>query len=196
MVYCQEGDKPTIKYKFSGQNEKIHFSEYAPIDVVTKEIPVEGTQNYVNDGFGIAFRSGSCSGLTCNFVVQDYYIEYPPGDFAKVFIMPCGQTTFSNSATSINRGEIVPGQLLIVNPNQKCPAPGKKRCSIQVLYNNILVFSDQGDCPVSFSVQCGNCPPGTEEHKSPAFPGYCCLECENIASQIRQIAATVRGING
>jgi hypothetical protein len=197
MSYCNEGDKPTIKYKFSGQNEKTFKSEFAPIDVITKTIPIEGTDNYSNSGFLIRFRSGSCNGLTCQLIVHDYYIQYQaPEGSPRIYYIPCGETKFSSSAWfSINRGEIEPGKLVQVDTSVRCSTSNNQRCSIQILHNNMLLFSDQGNCPVTFTVSCGNCPPGTEEHKTNTYPGYCCLDCQSIASEIRGIANTVRGLN-
>ena len=92
-----------------------------------------------------------------------------------------------------------------IDPNQvsfdytkKCPESNdnKNRCSIQVLYQGLVIFQDQGDCPINFSVSCGNCPEGTEEHKTSAYPGYCCMDCASIAAEIRGLTNTVRGLNG
>jgi hypothetical protein len=211
MVYCQTGDKPTIKYRFSGQNEKVYKSDFAPVEVTTKVTPIENTGNYKPEGYGIGFVPLNGNGTYFWHIVHDHKIfNIPTGvdptwqTTPRITLMLCGQTAFpkvSNCGSSAFQfyteclqTSLFNGQFDI-DPNRKCPTANGERCSIQITHNGIVIFQDQGNCPVTFSVSCGNCPPGTEEHKSSIYPGYCCLDCASVASEIRLITNTVRGLN-
>lgn len=68
-------------------------------------------------------------------------------------------------------------------------------CEIYIKHNNQTIFQDRGLCPISFDVQCGDCPQGTLKCNAPGYPGYCCLPCNEIAGEIKAIASQVRRIN-
>jgi hypothetical protein len=84
-----------------------------------------------------------------------------------------------------------------IDLNRKCPTNSNslERCSIQITYNGLTIFQDQGNCPLTFNVSCGNCPPGTEEHQINVYPGYCCFDCNSIANDIRGLTNIVKGLN-
>jgi hypothetical protein len=203
MTYCKTSDKPTIKYTFQGQNEKIYKSEFSPVTISTKTVPIDATDNYSKEGFLIRYRSPSCTNFNCAAVVHDYFLRFDPvSGIPQIYIMGCGQTSYQRLSNgnlqathTLNVGQQAPGQWVVEDRTVKCPSPNAERCSIEISHNGLVIFSDQGNCPVNFSVNCSNCPPGTEEHKSPIYPGYCCLDCASIASEIRGITNTVRGFN-
>jgi hypothetical protein len=210
MLYCEAGDKPTIKYQFSGQNEKIYKSEFAPIEVVTKTTLIEGSSNYKSEGYGIGFIPLNGNGTYFWFSVVDHKIFAIPsgvdpiwGTTPRIALMYCGETVFSklsNCSASRSGPYVECLQTFLFNgsfdidPTRKCISVNNNKCTIQITYNGLTIFQDQGNCPVNFSVSCGNCPPGTEEHKSSIYPGYCCLDCASVASEIRGITNTIRGL--
>ena len=212
MAYCNIGDEPTVRYKFNGQTEKVFESQYAPIDVITKTVPIEGSNNYKPDGYGIGYVPLNGNGTYYWFNVVDHKIFNIPagvnpiwGTTPRIAMMSCGQTTFSkllNCGTSATDYYVECLSTLLFNgsldidPNRKCPTPAsRQRCSIQIIYNGLTIFQDQGNCPVTFTVSCGNCPPGTEEHKTNTYPGYCCFDCNSILSEVKGITNTIRGLN-
>lgn len=69
-------------------------------------------------------------------------------------------------------------------------------CTIKVLHKGQVIFTDKGDCPITYSVLCGDeCPPGTIKCNKSGYPGYCCLECAPIAAEIKAIASQVKRLN-
>jgi hypothetical protein len=80
MPYCNVGDKPTIKYKFNGQSEKTYKTEFAPIEVITKSFPIEASNTYKPEGYGIGFVPLNGNGTYFWFNVVDH----------KIFSIPAG----------------------------------------------------------------------------------------------------------
>ncbi|MBW4642924.1 MAG: hypothetical protein KME23_08000 [Goleter apudmare HA4340-LM2] len=189
-MVCNSGDKPEITYQFGSKPERKYKSEFSPIEVVTKSVPVPGSGNYSNVGYTITFASSQCSG-PCVFDVHDYKIVSYEGQPA---VLPwfCGENNFRPSiqVTVLN----TPNQTITRNNNSPCLVGKLERCSIQILHNGSVIFQDQGDCPVSYSVKCGNCPEGTEEIKTNIYPGYCCLDCAAVANEIKAITSIVKAI--
>ncbi|MBD2503131.1 hypothetical protein [Anabaena azotica] len=201
MVYCQSGDKPTVKYKFNNQKERIYRSQFSPIEVIAKNLPLEATSTYLNEGFLINYRSVSCTNFNCAAIVHDWYAETDRFGYGELYYIPCGQTSYPKNADGSRRliafltvGKIN-DQWAFPNYSIKCPSTNKQRCSIQILHNGLIIFQDQGDCPVTFSVSCGNCPDGQEEHKTSTYPGYCCMDCASLEAEIRTITNTIRRLN-
>lgn len=70
-----------------------------------------------------------------------------------------------------------------------------KTCDLTITHNGITIFTDRGDCPCTFNVQCADCPEGTIKCDAPGYPGYCCLPCKEIAEEVKAIANQVRRFN-
>jgi hypothetical protein len=207
---CKVGDKPIIKYRFQGDTkDRIFKSKFAPIEVATKELPLESDGNYNGQGFGIGFVPLNGNGTFFWFEVLDFKIFQIPqgvdptwGTTPRIALRSCGQASFSklSDCSSSRSGAYVQclntslfnGQYNI-DPNRKCPTPKSGRCSIEIKYNGLILHQDQGNCPVSYSVQCGKCPDGQHECESKIYPYYCCNSCAYTAKKINNIANKIRG---
>lgn len=71
----------------------------------------------------------------------------------------------------------------------------KKICELAVKKNGFVLFKDQGQCPCNFNVSCGDCPDGTMRCESSGYPGYCCLPCKEIKSEIASLTRQVRSLD-
>lgn len=78
--------------------------------------------------------------------------------------------------------------------SDSCGIP-KKFCRIDISFDDRVIFSDVGECPVTIKNFCDDCPDGTTRCACPGYPGFCCLPCEPTAAEIKSIADLVRGIN-
>ncbi|AKG21489.1 hypothetical protein [Calothrix sp. 336/3] len=71
------------------------------------------------------------------------------------------------------------------------------KCQIKVIDGdgNQVFFKDYdyGKCP-SIKVNCAGCPSGQIELKTNQYPGYCCLSCSEIKSEIKNMASSLKGI--
>lgn len=77
-----------------------------------------------------------------------------------------------------------------------CGSPPSGRCTIKVMHNQQNIFTISGSTPCNFNVSCDEeCPPGTIRCEQPGYPGYCCLPCEPIATNIKGIANIVKQLN-
>lgn len=84
-----------------------------------------------------------------------------------------------------------------VNPNQldNCDTR-EKICSIKILHNNQVIYTDRGQCPINYAVSCDDeCPPGTTKCIKSDYPGYCCLPCADTKAKIRAITSQIRSLN-
>lgn len=202
--YCKKGDKPVIKYQFNGGAERIFKSKYAPIDVISKETPIIASENYNTKGYGISYIGLNGNGTRSDWVVTDHIIFNLPqgvdtiwGTTPRIAIKRCDDKSFRkvqdcNSYvayryTNCLDTSLINMQDLRIDLTKKCPQETKKRCSIVVLYKGLTIWSDQGDCPISFSVQCGNCPDGQHECESNVYPFYCCSDCAGTAAKINNL---------
>lgn len=69
-------------------------------------------------------------------------------------------------------------------------------CTIKILHNNEVIFTDKGECPITFNVVCGEeCPPGTTKCCRSDYPGYCCLPCDSTKSDLIGISSIVQSVN-
>lgn len=192
---CEIGDKPIVKYKF-GTGELRNFkTEISPIDVRTKEVPIPATGDYKEDGLAFRLTVYNYSSPTIDFVVRDYkVVEIRPeqpfygGSNRYIYIQDCNSDEIDeNTAYAVDMSTFQPLDGI------KCENAKNKRCSIQVFdLGGSVIFQDQGDCPCSYEVQCGNCPSGNIECKKAAYPGYCCIPCQELANKIHNLANKIK----
>ena len=76
-------------------------------------------------------------------------------------------------------------------PVGTCGNP-KNYCEMTVKHNDVIIFKDQGECPCTFTVQCGDCPEGTIRCDSPGYPGYCCIPCAELAQRVDAMTRRLR----
>lgn len=184
-MYCEINNKPTLFYKFGNAAEKSIRLGNSPIDILTGQTVPSATSNYNPEGFGIRYANYF---RWVETTVRDYKIrQNPPGFFYPYHLeyLPCHTNIWSSE-------QYYPGSLTI-QPERKCQttAPNSK-CFIEVKnLESISIFKAEGDCPLSYRVQCGNCPEGSFECKC-----GCCLSCGSIRSEIAAMSSILRRING
>lgn len=62
------------------------------------------------------------------------------------------------------------------------------KCIIQIISSTGQIFTKTGECPIEYTVICGDeCPEGSCKCITPGYPGYCCLDCGSAAASIRAI---------
>jgi hypothetical protein len=201
--YCKDGDKPIVKYSFNGGTQRMFKTKLSPIDIEVKESPVDGSNNSNAEGYGVGFVPGNGNGSFQWFTVTDHKIIQIPtsipdvyGYLPRIALKLCGQKKFNIIQPSVcNGADLYTGCLatvliasnLQIDLNRKCPSPDKKRCSILVTHKGKIIYSDQGDCPVSFIVKCGKCEENEIECPSIVYPYYCCHSCAEISAKVRAI---------
>jgi hypothetical protein len=70
------------------------------------------------------------------------------------------------------------------------------KCIIQIVNSSGNSFVKQGECPIKYTVACDDgCPEGFCKCSSPEYPGYCCLDCNATANEIRSITQSLKAHN-
>lgn len=198
MSYCKQGEKATVVYSFNNGNENRFVTENTPIDVATYQKRINTTSNYNEEGYTLNFYSPN-NRITQDYTIRDHIIFQVIDTTGKLLTaiswINCDAFDFHRRADGELSGPDIDTSTLIYKPEIKCPKPLTNKCSIEVKHKGIIIFQDQGDCPVGFSVICGDCPEGTFKCNATGYPGYCCLPCEPIASSIKTIKNTVQALN-
>jgi hypothetical protein len=197
MEYCSQGDNPIVKYKFGNGGYRFFKTKLSPIVVISKSQPIPNTDNYNKKGFRVQFERADTPGIVVTFNLLDYRIEDTPPGYPTSGISNSQNTRILKfqecGDTSFNPGEMYFfSNSLVIDSSAGCLVNGKDKCSIQINYDGNLIFQDQGDCPVSAEVQCGNCPPHNIECKANHYPGYCCIPCESTAQKIHNLANGIK----
>jgi hypothetical protein len=193
-THCNTGDKPIIKYRFQGDTkDRIFKTKFAPITIDIKEQPIN-SGSYASEGMKINYiitdGDKPRSAIVLAYRV-DYYNFF--GGYWGLLTINCGEAkqSFPANPTAISQGTAIYPNSIVVDTSVKCPVAANKRCSIEINYNGLVIFQDQGNCPVTYSIQCGNCPNDQHECESKIYPYYCCNSCADTANKINNLASKV-----
>ncbi|MEH2302865.1 MAG: hypothetical protein V7K88_28785 [Nostoc sp.] len=189
MGYCNPGDKVKITYQFKNSQSTTYESNVSPIDVTTGKVNPSGTANYNSEGYRITFNSPQGAYGQIQITVVDYQL-YTDGGNNYIRAILCGQTSFSkNPDGSFADGANITSPVVIDN-TVHCPVVSTPddKCEITILSNGQTLFQAQGDCPVNFTVACGDeCPNGYCKIDCETYPGYCCINEAEIKSLSNQL---------
>jgi hypothetical protein len=201
-THCSLGDKPIIKYRFKDDTkDRIFKSKYAPIEVITKPLPLEASDGYRAEGFQLTTKEFAASTPVSNLYV-DFKLWYFPASVNHptgkgITGLNCGKK-WSEIPRNLEINPYTGGytsnylyEIISIDYSKKCPTPNSERCSIEIKYNGLIIFQDQGKCPVDYSIQCGKCPDGQHECESKVYPYYCCSSCADTAQKIKELASKV-----
>ena len=195
MDYCRIGEKAEVIYSFKGGKSTTYESSNSPIEVTTGTTSQNTSLNYNPEGYQITFNSPQAQYGTLTLIVVDYQITFlnrgvfdsDTGYYIKV--IPCGETSFPPDNNGIP-GTKMSNQNVTINSAIKCPVASENHqlCNIKILNNGSVIFQAQGDCPVSFTVACGDeCPDGYCKIECETYPGYCCINEAEIKSLSNQL---------
>lgn len=183
-MVCKEGETPTVTYSFNNGDKRTYKSKYSPIEVEGREGLVTGTKNSSNSGYEIkvAILRGGNSTFG-NYIIKDYKIEASP--IGSPYPMYLSFTNCDGSTSSPGFADSY--QILSTDGSKNCPLPRTNKCSLVIKHKGLIIFQDQGECPVSFNVQCGRCKDDEIECKSSKYPYFCCHSCEEMTNKVRSI---------
>jgi hypothetical protein len=177
---CPVGSRFILKFTLG--NKKFNFeipklSSSVSVEAYSK--PVEATENYNPVGYRITYYSPNNGRFISTTVIDYMIISSPPGSTWPfiVYSWPCHLPGFARDVNGNLVGANIDPPTLTINTSITCPVPRINRCFIEVkdIAGNI-VFRNQGDCPATYEIQCGDCPPGTCKCQCKKFPGYCCYD--------------------
>lgn len=180
MSYCEGDTKARVVYSFNGV-ERIFETGQTPLDVTVESKRVNATENYRQEGYTIRFYSpnnrGHITALVRDYIIFPLDDDYFGRDSRGISFWNCEAVDFQRHSNGSYAGPVMRlGTLEVIQNGDKCPTPLKNRCNIQVKYKNTVIFQDQGECPINFRVECGDCPKDCERVEIPEYPGYKCIE--------------------
>ncbi|MEH2278914.1 MAG: hypothetical protein V7K40_30035 [Nostoc sp.] len=189
MSYCNIGDTPKVYVEFNGQNKQTYEPKISPIDVSSEDYYPDGI-NYSPTGYQISFYSPN-NGIRLAVVARNFVIHDRGSIYSSIDIQLCGQDDFT-----INYANIDPSTLVIntaITCGNSKPRTKKTKIHIKKAGESSDLFTVFGDYPGTFQVACNaRCPDGFCECPSLGYPGYCCLDCRAIASELRSITNSLR----
>ncbi|MHC5817719.1 MAG: hypothetical protein ACYT04_17920, partial [Nostoc sp.] len=145
------------------------------------------TAKYDAQGYQISFPSPQGLFGRISVIVLDYQIFTYQG-VDHIAYISCG----GNSLPPLdpNSTATITGQIS-EDHTVHCPnaSSGGGACTLTIFHQGTRLFETQGECPVSFTVACGDeCPEGYCKIDCEAYPGYCCLneaEIKSLSNQLR-----------
>lgn len=197
MSFCA-GKKATVKYKFNDGEQKIYVveSEQTPITVeILDSRPSDKTENFDSKGYCLLAFTQFRQNVRLSRIIDWKYDAPISVDNRTVF---GGQTTPSlwvrSCATpylwyrhgySIVTG-IVPHNPSPSSPDRTCGCPSPLGCRITIYdKDGNSIFSDAGDCPITYEVSCAGCPEGTLDCDG------CCADCYEINFKLKIITESI-----
>lgn len=193
--YCSPGDKPKVYFNFKDSPQEIYESQESPIEVSIENYSVSG-ENYSPTGYQVNFYSPN-NGVGLSRTVRAYkIIDLGIGhsaDSRYVFAeIGCNGTGFKE-ITNIDPSS------LTINTSVTCPTvlhdTLKSRLHINKQGETTDIFSAEGNYPGNFNVACVDCPSGTCRCDYDNYPGYCCINCQELKQGIGLATNAVRRIN-
>ncbi|MEH2146252.1 hypothetical protein [Nostoc sp.] len=206
VSYCKNGDTPKVIYKFKNVEKHIFTSNVSPIDVTVSPVDnpdLDGERYAWNFSTTLNPRTTldqmpfRAIGKLTHFKVERLYDtstfgNVQIGEWICSFVDGNG-VTVTGRATGYYPNDL-PVLTKILIPGD-IPLDIVYRIDVKDSSGHLL-FTDSGKAPCDYDVACGNCPEGFCECPSPGYPGYCCLDCHEVAANIRSITNDLRSKYG
>lgn len=177
-TYCNEKSKAILTYTRSNKEKVRYEFTKVPIDVSVTSNGTPGTYRFYGTGDDSIFYQFTASGFNPGYRVNSGFNGRGlTPTMNGIFIKPENYYYVSGSGIETLTAAI-------------------QTCQINVTGNgNNLV--DTIECPDGgYKVTCGDdCPEGFCKCVTSEYPGYCCLDCNATAAQIRAITNDLRGQN-
>lgn len=205
-MYCNGSSKAELNYSLAGIPGKVTFpKELLPISV--KAIGNSSKKTFKIKG---QFRgcpgdrgNSSCWNLTPLFSPLQPWEngnQVSEGEFFIWLLETSGEDLYLDNAphpqcTQCNTVRVRDSQnLLIINLSTAIIEP--LNCKLEVKdKTGKLIFEKAGNCPIKFTVACGDsCPEGHIKCKCSDYPGYCCIPCEQLKNEVKSIKSTIKGM--
>lgn len=194
MLHCSVDDtKIQINYTFgNGQSETKIIDGISPINIILDNLGKKLLRSNGNAPI-VYIAPGAIQNITCTGTFRQIG-DRPETQLPCTYIIDRGIITGNkwesnyDSFYSDNTGDMTFDINYLADT-----------CFIKVRdLQGKLIFKDSGQCPITYKVECikDKCPEGFMKCKRDAYPGYCCIPCNEIKNEIASITAILRGING
>ncbi|MEH2189386.1 MAG: hypothetical protein V7K64_24970 [Nostoc sp.] len=191
--YCSTEDTAALLTYIDGENitKQVNFKNVCPIDVTVSDIDKESF--FFDGGRPLNhFAPGEIVSVTCTGTFRQIG-NNPSTELPCTYILSTAVITGNrlqsefDSTYSDNTGDMT----------FKVDYKSTENI-IRVTHDGELIFKDVAVAPITFKVDCirVRCPEGYCECKTDTYPGYCCSDCADTASQIHSMTTQLRSING
>lgn len=194
-TYCRVGDKPKVYITFKDGVKHVFLPLFSPLEVIVENF-TNHTFNYVPGGYQLScYSTNNERGYT--LAVRDYEVRDSGSNIQfKYRYQLWVQLCESNDLTLYFN---VDPSSIVINNNITCSTietnEQKSKVHIKPEGSTVDSFVLVGDSPGKIEVACGDCPPGYCRCVIPEYPGYCCLDCNATAEQIKVITNELRSKN-
>jgi len=201
MSYCNNSHKAVVTYTFEGKSDlkKRFETEKTPIEIETGSKPIPASENYTPEGFEIYYYSPN-NRRWLRLVVQSYVIYpsiaasyYSRYNYAGISHWFCGESDFRRNEDGTLSGPGIDVDSLQIDKSVNCPVPMENICHLKVFHQGVIIHQDQGKCPVSYTVDCDPCPPGTI--RCVKGGKVRCVPCSEFLNPLKQITSKLERIN-
>lgn len=190
MSYCVNATKATVDFKLGATKDGM---------VVEKNLPVTiETQTHPPNSYKFRYQFRGCPGdrqqVGCWTIGANFSNRYPweignqpsEGDFfVSIFtlsgepVQESGQHSQCPVCPIVRIRDSGTGAVILDNLSSGSWEPFE--CALTVKDSTgAIVFERSGECPIDFTVACGDeCPPGYCKCPTLKYPGYCCCKCSN-----------------
>lgn len=195
-AYCLDSDGAIVSLTFGNEETQVLRFQGAPICITTKDLDSQAKcYRFAGmDVYGInSFELFLCGTNPGYVPVQGGVSPAFNGVIA---------TDGSNYRYKSGTESITQVTEIIRNPNVFQSTGDCNSCLVQsgsvkvtiTDKNNNKLYEKIGLSP-QIKVSCNGCAPGEIKCNCHAYPGFCCISCSEIKSEIRNITATVRKLN-
>ncbi|MCF4968707.1 hypothetical protein [Nostoc sp. CMAA1605] len=186
-IFCNEGDKPKVRYQSKSRGKRVYQSKVSPIEVLLEPIKKnEYGDDYNAEGYTITYANGDEQTVINHRTRID-----PVSGQPQIQFWSCGSTDWDNrqSDGTYSVWYSYGSPVANIDKSRGCPPPiPPQDFSIKILYEGNVIFRDRSDTEITYEVDCGNCPTGHIECKTPEYPGFCCIPCKETAAAINNLA--------
>ena len=209
-MYCTNKNQAVVRWSFGGQTEKLFVAnrQQLPIKIDISEIPYY-TQNVGFDfdgtvitSYGFTINSPAGFPKDNNFIPEIYLLYGKWDDHGTIGNYNTGYglvLTYSGAPLLIGRGFSVSGSVVNEIATQ-CYVRfnlgwglGVPSCKFTISSQSQILLNSFGASPVNFNVSCDDeCPAGYLRCETSEYPGYSCIPCSEIQSQIAAMRNNIR----
>lgn len=198
-MYCSGAESVVVRYTFGdASREKIFKTKLAPIQVETGNRPLNASENYDPNGFKVVVWSPN-NRRWLDTVVLDYQVTgfYDYYNAHTMGFWLCGTPDYQRNQDGSITSAVVYLDTLQIDTSVKCPKlveeSVKCKAYLKIFNDSKILYQDQGDCPINYSVDCDPCPPNTIKCKKNGKVR--CVPCSEFLNPLKQITSTVKRIN-
>lgn len=197
MTYCNGKSKGRVTFIYQKVTNYFEVTK-TPFDVTCTSKSNCGVSGNVVLTYTVPSLSGSYNYSFSGFQDETYFFKSKPAPTRTFFNNGLAWDLYGNCA-GVERLILVDFSVDAGYPtitDKKFTATGAANQTIIKIYTNGQLIGQVPADDCNFSVGCDDgCPKGQMKCQCTSYPGYCCIPCNDIKSEIKSIVSTLRSQN-